>query len=85
MPNRTSAWLAVRSTEVLFTENPKALELPANTTGSDVLPPLASRVSWEAVAISYSLLVLVFIATNMSLVVAYSRLAVHRALRMGEL
>ncbi|MGI8927298.1 MAG: FtsX-like permease family protein, partial [Tepidiformaceae bacterium] len=54
-------------------------------TGSDVLPPLASRVSWEAVAISSSLLVLVFIATNMSLVVAYSRLAVHRALRMGEL
>lgn len=54
-------------------------------TGADVLPPLVSRVSWGAVAISYALLGIVFVATSMSLVVAYSRLAVHRALRMGEL
>lgn len=54
-------------------------------TGEEVLPPLVSSVSWGAVATVYSLLAIVLIATVVALVTLYSRLAVHRALRMGEL
>ncbi len=53
--------------------------------GTDVLPPMVSQVSWPTVAVSYSLLLLVFIGTSASLILTYTRLAVHRALRMGEL
>jgi ABC-type lipoprotein release transport system permease subunit len=54
-------------------------------SGADVLPPLVSRVSWLTVATAYSLLAVMFAATIAALVLLYSRLAVHRALRMGEL
>jgi ABC-type antimicrobial peptide transport system permease subunit len=54
-------------------------------SGADVLPPLVSRVSWLTVVTAYSLLALMFAATIAALVLLYSRLAVHRALRMGEL
>jgi hypothetical protein len=53
--------------------------------GEEVLPPLVAEVSWNTVATVYALLAVVFIGTILSLVVLYSRLAVHRALRMGEL
>jgi len=53
--------------------------------GRDPLPPLISRVSWEAVATVYSLLGVVVVVTVIALVALYSRLAVSRALRMGEL
>jgi putative ABC transport system permease protein len=54
-------------------------------SGAAVLPPLVSRVSWATVATAYALLALMFIGTIAALVLLYSRLAVHRALRMGEL
>jgi putative ABC transport system permease protein len=54
-------------------------------TGAEILPPLVSRVSWGAVVTVYSLLAVVFVLTVLALVALYSRLAVHRALRMGEL
>jgi len=53
--------------------------------GGEVFPPLLSRISWSTVATVYGLLGLVFIGTILSLALMYSRLAVHRALRMGEL
>ena len=53
--------------------------------GSDVVPPLISQVSWETVLSVYGLLALVFIATVAALTRLYSRLALHRALRIGEL
>lgn len=53
--------------------------------GGEVLPPLLSRISWSTVATVYGLLGLVFLGTILSLAMMYSRLAVHRALRMGEL
>ena len=53
--------------------------------GSDVVPPLISQVSWETVLSVYGLLALVFIATVAALARLYSRLALHRALRIGEL
>ncbi len=53
--------------------------------GSDVVPPLLSQVSWETVLSVYGLLALVFIGTVAALARLYSRLALHRALRIGEL
>ncbi len=54
-------------------------------TGARVLPPFVSAVSWRTVAVADGLLVLVFAATIAALGLLYGRLAVHRALRMGEL
>jgi hypothetical protein len=54
-------------------------------TGAAVLPPFVSHVSWRTVALADGLLALTFIATIAVLVLLYQRLAVHRALRMGEL
>ena len=53
--------------------------------GSDVVPPLLSQVSWTTVLTVYGLLAIVFVATVAALVRLYSRLALHRALRIGEL
>lgn len=54
-------------------------------TGTIVLPPFVSHVSWGTVAVADGLLAVMFVATIAVLVLLYSRLAVHRALRMGEL
>lgn len=53
--------------------------------GADPLPPLVSVVSWQTVLTVYGLLGLVVVITVIVLVALYSRLAVSRALRMGEL
>ena len=53
--------------------------------GVDPLPPLLSKVSWQAVITVYTMLGIVVVTTVTSLVILYSRLAVGRALRMGEL
>ncbi|GAB4329248.1 MAG: ABC transporter permease [Dehalococcoidia bacterium] len=53
--------------------------------GSEVIPPLVSEVSWTTVLTVYGLLGMVFVATVAALVALYSRLALHRTLRMGEL
>jgi putative ABC transport system permease protein len=54
-------------------------------TGAEVVPPLVSGISWPTVITAYALLALMFAGTIAALVLLYSRLAVHRALRMGEL
>jgi hypothetical protein len=58
--------------------------LSLTESGKDPLPPLVAEVSWATVATVYALLALVFIATIAALARVYSRLAVHRALRIGE-
>jgi len=59
--------------------------LGVTESGADPVPPLVSQVSWSAVLTVYSLLAVVFIGTIGSLAAVYSRLAVHRALRIGEI
>jgi ABC-type lipoprotein release transport system permease subunit len=54
-------------------------------TGATVVPPFVSRVSWSAIAIADLALAALFVAAIAALVLLYARLAVHRALRMGEL
>jgi putative ABC transport system permease protein len=58
--------------------------LGVTESGADPVPPLVSQVSWSAVLTVYSLLAIVFIGTIASLAAVYSRLAVHKALRIGE-
>ena len=53
--------------------------------GSDVVPGLVSEVSWTTVLTVYALLAVVFVATVTALVTLYSRLALHRTLRIGEI
>jgi hypothetical protein len=53
--------------------------------GAEVIPPMASDVNWTAVIIADALLMSVFIGTIISLALTYTRLAVGRTLRMGEL
>lgn len=52
--------------------------------GADVVPPLLSQVSWEAVLTVYGLLALALALTAAALARLYARLALHRALRIGE-
>ncbi len=56
-----------------------------NEQGQDVIPPIVTQISWATVLTVYSLLAVVFIGTIVSLAILYSRLSVHKALRMGEL
>jgi len=53
--------------------------------GRSPLPPLRSVINWETVLTVYGLLALVVVSTVIALVALYSRIAVGRALRMGEL
>lgn len=54
-------------------------------TGAKVVPPFVSEVSWITIILADALLAALFTAAIAALVLLYSRLAVHRALRMGEL
>ena len=58
--------------------------LGVTESGSEPVPPLVSQVSWPAVLTVYVSLAAVFAATITALAAVYSRLAVHRALRIGE-
>ncbi len=59
--------------------------LALNAQGRDPLPPLVSVVNWEALAVIYGSLLVVVVAVIGVLVALYTRLAIGRALRMGEL
>lgn len=56
-----------------------------DSSGAKVVPPLVSSVSWQTILAVYGILLLVFFCTIVALVALYSRLAISRALRMGEL
>jgi len=58
--------------------------LGVTESGSEPVPPLVSQVSWPAVVTVYLLLAAVFSATVAGLGAVYTRLALHRALRIGE-
>ena len=52
--------------------------------GSAVLPPFALAVSWASVVTVWVVLGLAFVQTIGAVVLLYLRLAIHRALRVGE-
>ena len=53
-------------------------------TGDEVLPPLQLEISWFTVGSAWLILGLVFLLTIVAVVLMYSRLALHRVLRIGE-
>ncbi len=54
-------------------------------TGSQVLPPMLLHVSWITVLTAWLTLAFVFALTIGVVILLYSRLALHRVLRIGEL
>lgn len=52
--------------------------------GEEVVPPFRLVTDWRAIGLSYAILLTVFLATIGIVVLAYSRLAVARVLRLGE-
>ncbi len=58
--------------------------LGVTETGADPLPPLTAAVSWSTVLTVYFLVVAMFVVTILALATTYSRIAVARALRIGE-
>ncbi len=53
-------------------------------TGDDVLPPMLLHVSWFTVGSAWLILGFAFLVTIGIVVLLYSRLALHRVLRIGE-
>jgi ABC-type antimicrobial peptide transport system permease subunit len=53
-------------------------------TGDEVLPPMQLQISWFTVGTAWLVLGLVFLVTIGAVVLLYSRLALHRVLRIGE-
>jgi len=53
-------------------------------TGDQVLPPMHLQISWFTVGTAWLVLGLVFLVTIGAVVLLYSRLALHRVLRIGE-
>jgi ABC-type antimicrobial peptide transport system permease subunit len=53
-------------------------------TGSDVLPPMLLHVSWSTIGAAWLVLGGAFLVTIAIVVLLYSRLALHRVLRIGE-
>ena len=58
--------------------------LATDERGRDVLPPFVLGVSWPSVFFAWSILGAVFVVTIGAVVLVYSRLQVHRALRIGD-
>jgi hypothetical protein len=53
-------------------------------TGDEVLPPMLLQVSWLTIGAAWLALGLAFLVTIGIVVLLYSRLALHRVLRIGE-
>ena len=58
--------------------------LATDERGREVLPPFLLAVSWPQVFVVWAILGTVFAATIAAVVLLYLRLAVHRALRIGD-
>ena len=53
-------------------------------TGDEVLPPLQLEINWFTIGSAWLVLAAVFLITIGAVVLLYSRLALHRVLRIGE-
>jgi hypothetical protein len=58
--------------------------LGTDERGRDVLPPFVLAISWPSVLLAWGILGAVFVVTIGAVVLLYWRLAVHRALRIGD-
>jgi hypothetical protein len=53
-------------------------------TGDEVVPPMDLHISWFTIGSAWLVLAAVFLVTIAAVVLLYSRLALHRVLRIGE-
>jgi ABC-type lipoprotein release transport system permease subunit len=53
-------------------------------TGDEVVPPMDLHISWVTIGSAWLVLAAVFLVTIGAVVLLYSRLALHRVLRIGE-
>jgi hypothetical protein len=53
-------------------------------TGAQVVPPMDLHISWLTIGAAWLVLASVFLVTISAVVLLYSRLALHRVLRIGE-
>jgi ABC-type antimicrobial peptide transport system permease subunit len=53
-------------------------------TGDEVLPPMLLQVSWVTIGAAWLVLALAFLVTIGIIVLLYTRLQLHRILRIGE-
>ena len=58
--------------------------LGTDERGQDVFPPFLLAVSWPQIFVVWTILGSVFVLTIAAVVLLYLRLAVHRALRIGD-
>ena len=58
--------------------------LGTDERGENVLPPFLLAVSWPEIFVVWGILGAVFVVTIAAVVLLYLRLAVHRALRIGD-
>lgn len=72
------SWMGIQLTSVLMPF------LGLTERGTQVLPPFAVVVNWSAIIATYSIMAAVFLAATVSLIGVFSRTAIQRALRFGE-
>jgi hypothetical protein len=53
--------------------------------GVRVLPPFILTVNWGTIGMAYALLAVAFIITISLVILFFSRVAIHKTLRMGDL
>ena len=58
--------------------------LGTNERGEIVLPPFLLDISWTSIFVAWGILGAVFIVTIAAVIMLYMRLALHRALRIGD-
>ena len=52
--------------------------------GERVLPPFIVAIDWSTIGIAYVILAVAFFFTISLVILFFSRVAIHRALRMGD-
>ncbi len=72
------SWLGVQLTSILLPF------LGLNEAGTQILPPYDVRVSWTAILTAYGIMAVVFLFATVTLIGFFSRLAIQRVLRFGE-
>ncbi len=59
--------------------------LGIDETGAEVVPPYRDVTDWFTIIATYGVLAAVFLGATLLIIALYSRLAIHRVLRLGEL
>jgi len=53
--------------------------------GERVLPPFILTINWQTIGMTYAVIGLAFVITISLVILFFSRVAIHRTLRMGDM